>query len=75
MDTRGAGSGALSVSIRAAGAEVKHTLRELEVPGLYQVVYHPQLAIPHRILIKYNSMNIAGMLEKTTSVGLSGKYI
>ncbi|XP_039301146.1 filamin-A [Nilaparvata lugens] len=52
VDTRGAGSGALSVNIRAAGSEVKHTLRELETPGLYQVVYHPQVAIPHRILIK-----------------------
>ncbi|RZF33012.1 hypothetical protein LSTR_LSTR012785 [Laodelphax striatellus] len=60
VDTRGAGSGALSVNIRAAGSEVKHTLRELETAGLYQVVYHPQVAIPHRILIKYNNMSIAG---------------
>ncbi|KAG8281178.1 hypothetical protein J6590_063971 [Homalodisca vitripennis] len=76
VDTRGAGSGALSVSIRAAGSEVKHTLRELETPGLYQVVYHPQLAIPHKIHVKYNSMNIAGCpMEVTVSDPAVGRDV
>ncbi|XP_026684637.1 phospholipase A-2-activating protein-like [Diaphorina citri] len=65
VDTRGAGSGALTVNIRAAGTEVKHTIRELDTPGVYQVVYQPQCAIPHRIIVKYNNMNISGMPEVT----------
>lgn len=60
MDTRGAGSGALALVIKAATSEVKHTIKELDVPGVYQVVYHPQLPIPHRIQIKYNNVYIPG---------------
>jgi len=60
VDTRGAGNGALTLSIKAAGSEVKHTIRELETPGIYQVVYHPQVPIPHRIQVKYNNMYISG---------------
>lgn len=60
VDTRGAGSGALTVNIRAAGVQVKHTIRELETPGVYQVVFQPQCAIPHRVHVKYNHMSISG---------------
>lgn len=61
MDTRGAGNGALSLNIKAAGSEVKHTIRELEMPGIYQVIYHPQVPIPHRIQVKFNNMYISGI--------------
>lgn len=60
VDTQGAGSGALSVSIRAAGNEVKHTLRELNGSNLYQVVYNPELSVPHKIHVKYNGIYVSG---------------
>ncbi|KAK9504384.1 hypothetical protein O3M35_010726 [Rhynocoris fuscipes] len=60
VDTQGAGSGALSVSIRAAGNDVKHTLRELNGSNLYQVVYNPELSVPHKIHVKYNGIYVSG---------------
>lgn len=60
VDTRGAGSGSLTLSIKAAGSEVKHTVHDLDTSGVYQVVFHPQLPIPHRVQIKYNNMYISG---------------
>ena len=59
MDTSGAGPGSLAVSVRAAGIDVKHSIRELH-SGQYEVVFHPKLAIPHRIDVKYNGMHVAG---------------
>jgi len=72
VDTRGAGSGALSVSVRAVGNEVKHTLKELEDPNLYQVVYHPQIAIPHKIHVKYNGVYISGCPMETQVKDIGG---
>ena len=59
VDTSGAGSGVLLTSVRAAGQEVKSTVHELD-RGQYQVVYHPKLAVPHRIDLKYNGLHTAG---------------
>ncbi|KAE8736626.1 hypothetical protein FOCC_FOCC017919 [Frankliniella occidentalis] len=59
VDTSGAGTGTLTVSVRAAGIDVKHSIRELH-SGQYEVVFHPKLAIPHRIDVKYNGMHVAG---------------
>lgn len=62
MDTSGAGRGVLLASVRAAGQEVKHTVHELDARQ-YQVVYHPKLAVPHRIDLKYNGLHIAGNIN------------
>lgn len=59
MDTSGAGQGVLIASVRAAGQEVKHSVHMLDA-GQYQVVYHPKLAVPHRIDLKYNGLHAAG---------------
>ncbi|XP_023727803.1 filamin-C isoform X3 [Cryptotermes secundus] len=59
VDVSGAGRGVLSASVRAAGQEVKHAVHELDA-GQYQVVYHPKLAVPHRIDLKYNGLHTAG---------------
>jgi filamin len=59
VDTSGAGQGVLLASIRAAGQEVKHSVHALDA-GQYQVVYHPKLAVPHRIDLKYNGLHTAG---------------
>ncbi|XP_014240191.1 filamin-A isoform X2 [Cimex lectularius] len=60
IDTEGAGSGALSVSVRAAGNDVKHTLRELNGSNLYEVAYTPKLNITHKIHVKYNGVYASG---------------
>lgn len=59
VDTSGAGRGVLLASVRAAGQEVKYSVHELDA-GQYQVVYHPKLAVPHRIDLKYNGLHTAG---------------
>lgn len=62
MDTSGAGRGVLLASVRAAGQEVKYSVHELDA-GQYQVVYHPKLAVPHRIDLKYNGLHTAGNIS------------
>lgn len=75
VNTIGAGSGALTVKVRAAGNEVKHVIREVE-PGIYQAVYHPTLAIPHRIHVRYNGMNVAGCpLEVNVTDPAVGRHV
>ncbi|XP_068086528.1 filamin-A isoform X1 [Anabrus simplex] len=59
VDTLDAGHGVLSATVRAAGQEVKHAIRQLD-EGRYEVVYHPKLAVPHRVDVKYNGLHIAG---------------
>ena len=44
VDTSNAGEGALSVSIRAAGQEVRHTIQDL-ANGQYDVLFYPTMAI------------------------------
>ncbi|KDR11639.1 Filamin-A [Zootermopsis nevadensis] len=56
---KGAGQGVLIASVKAAGQEVKHSLHALDA-GQYQVVFHPKLAVPHRIDLKYNGLHTAG---------------
>jgi len=62
VDTSGAGHGVLLASVRAAGQEVKYSVHELDA-GQYQVVYHPKLAVPHRIDLKYNGLHTAGNIN------------
>ncbi|KAG8237582.1 hypothetical protein J437_LFUL003306, partial [Ladona fulva] len=69
VDARGAGQGSLSVSVRTAGQDVKHAVREVEGSSVgredglgkcYEVTYHPSIALPHRIEIKLNGVHIKG---------------
>lgn len=60
VDTHGGGSGALAVSIKAAGTDVKHTLRELNGSNIYQVVYQPDMSVPHKLHVKYNGVYVPG---------------
>ena len=57
VDTSNAGEGALSVSIRAAGQEVRHTIQDL-ANGQYDVLFYPTMAIVHKLDIKYNGLPI-----------------
>ncbi len=57
VDTSNAGEGALSVSIRAAGQEVRHSIQDL-ANGQYDVLFYPTMAIVHKLDIKYNGLPI-----------------
>ena len=57
VDTSNAGEGALSVSIRAAGQEVRHTIQDL-ANGQYDILFYPTMAIVHKLDIKYNGLPI-----------------
>ncbi|XP_063231927.1 LOW QUALITY PROTEIN: filamin-C [Bacillus rossius redtenbacheri] len=60
VDASSAGRGVLTASVRAAGQEVKHSVRDLDSGHRYQVVYQPRLAVPHRVDLKYNGLHVAG---------------
>ena len=48
VDTSNAGEGALSVSIRAAGQEVRHSIQDL-ANGQYDVLFYPTMAIGNHV--------------------------
>ena len=52
-----AGEGALSVTIRAAGQEVKHSIQDL-ANGQFDILFYPTMAIPHKFDVKYNGLPI-----------------
>ncbi|XP_015587386.1 filamin-A isoform X2 [Cephus cinctus] len=54
-----AGPGKLTVNVRAGGADVDSLVREGE-NGVYEVIFHPTRAAPHRVQIKYNDVHIQG---------------
>eukprot|EP00096_Caligus_rogercresseyi_P013172 TRINITY_DN5849_c0_g1_i1.p1 TRINITY_DN5849_c0_g1~~TRINITY_DN5849_c0_g1_i1.p1 ORF type:complete len:945 (-),score=251.50 TRINITY_DN5849_c0_g1_i1:1000-3834(-) len=75
VDTSAAGRGALSVIIRAAGQEVRHSIRDL-ADGRYEILYYPQMAIAHRLDIKYNGYPItSGPLEVKVKNPNFGKVV
>jgi len=59
VDASQAGRGTLSVSVRSAGQEVKHSIRDLGA-GQYEVIFTPKVAIPHKVDVKYNSVPVTG---------------
>ncbi|XP_040577055.1 filamin-A [Lepeophtheirus salmonis] len=75
VDTSAAGRGALSVIIRAAGQEVRHSIRDL-ADGRYEILYYPQMAISHKLDIKYNGYPItSGPLEVKVKNPNFGKVV
>ena len=58
VDVADAGHGALSVSVKTSGQEVKHSIRDMS-RGQYQIIYYPQLATAHKVDIKYNGLTVA----------------
>ncbi|KAJ8683635.1 hypothetical protein QAD02_019427 [Eretmocerus hayati] len=54
-----AGPGKLSVHIRSGGADVDSLIREKD-NGIYEIIFHPTRAAPHRVHIKYNDVHIQG---------------
>ena len=66
VDTAGAGEGALSVTIRAAGQEVGHTIQDL-ANGQFDILFYPTMAIPHKFDVKYNGLPITSGPGKALS--------
>jgi len=59
VDASTAGRGSLSVGVRAAGQDVKHSIRDLG-GGLYQVLFYPRAPIPHKIDVRYSGVPVKG---------------
>ncbi|XP_068231445.1 filamin-A isoform X3 [Palaemon carinicauda] len=59
VDASGAGRGSLSVGVRAAGQDVKHSIRDLG-GGLYQVLFYPRAPIPHKVDVRYSGVPVQG---------------
>lgn len=57
VNTAEAGHGALRVGVRAAGQDVKHSIRDLGA-GIYQVLFYPKAPVPHKIDVRYNGIPI-----------------
>ena len=47
----------MSVQIRAAGQEVKHSIQDL-ANGQFDILFYPTMAIPHKFDVKYNGLPI-----------------
>nr|XP_003706926.2 PREDICTED: filamin-A isoform X1 [Megachile rotundata]XP_012149359.1 PREDICTED: filamin-A isoform X1 [Megachile rotundata] len=70
-----AGPGKLSVNVRAAGSDVDSVVREGE-NGLYEIIFHPTRAAPHRVHIKYNEVHISGSpLDVTVRSPTGGREV
>ncbi|XP_011691185.1 PREDICTED: filamin-A [Wasmannia auropunctata] len=69
--SKDAGPGKLSVNVRAGGADVDSLVRERE-SGVYEIVFHPTRAAPHRVHIKYNEVHIPGSPLDVTVRGPTG---
>ncbi|KAK0179966.1 hypothetical protein PV327_005658 [Microctonus hyperodae] len=54
-----AGPGKLTASVRAGGIDVDNVVRDAD-KGVYEVIFHPTRAAPHRVHIKYNDIHIQG---------------
>ncbi|KAG7199467.1 hypothetical protein KM043_014093 [Ampulex compressa] len=66
-----AGPGKLTVNVRAGGADVDSLVREGD-NGLYEIVFHPTRAAPHKVHIKYNEVHIPGSPLDVTVRGPTG---
>ncbi|XP_072764908.1 filamin-C isoform X4 [Anoplolepis gracilipes] len=66
-----AGPGKLSVNVRAGGADVDSVVREGE-SGVYEIIFHPTRAAPHKVHIKYNDVHIPGSPLDVTVRGPTG---
>lgn len=64
-----AGPGKLSVNVRAGGADVDSLVREGE-NGVYEIIFHPTRAAPHKVHIKYNEVHIPGTVLYITRIVL-----
>ncbi|XP_008544602.1 filamin-A [Microplitis demolitor] len=59
LASKEAGPGKLTATVRAGGIDVDNVVREAD-NGIYEVIFHPTRAAPHRVHIKYNDVHIQG---------------
>ncbi|XP_043676744.1 filamin-A isoform X1 [Vespula pensylvanica] len=69
------GPGKLTVNVRAGGADVDSLIREGD-NGVYEIVFHPTRAAPHKVHIKYNDVHISGSpLDVTVRSPTGGREV
>lgn len=58
------GPGKLSAMVKVANKDVPHSVRQNQNnPNMWEVVFHPTTAAPHRITLLYNNVPKPGVLE------------
>ncbi|KAF5298465.1 hypothetical protein FQR65_LT01244 [Abscondita terminalis] len=59
-----AGPGKLTAQVKVANKDVPHSVRQNAAnPNLWEIVFHPVHAAPHKITIYYNGIPKSGVLE------------
>ncbi|TRY63575.1 hypothetical protein TCAL_00888 [Tigriopus californicus] len=75
VDTSNAGRGALSVNVKAAGQDIKHSIKDVG-SGRFEVTFFPYLPIPHKIDVKFNGVSVArSLLEIKVKDPYQGKTV
>ncbi|XP_066251149.1 filamin-A isoform X1 [Euwallacea similis] len=58
------GPGQLTASVRVANRDVAHSVRQNPMnPNMWEVVFHPLIAAPHKVNLYYNGVPKLGVLE------------
>lgn len=58
------GPGQLTAAVRVANRDVAHSVRQSPTnPNMWEVVFHPLIAAPHRVTLFYNNVPKLGVLE------------
>ncbi|XP_050306612.1 filamin-A isoform X2 [Anthonomus grandis grandis] len=58
------GPGQLTASVRVANRDVAHSVRQNPMnPNMWEIVFHPLIAAPHKITLFYNNVPKFGVLE------------
>lgn len=58
------GPGILSAIIKVANKDIPHTVRQsTSNPNIWEIVFHPLYAAPHRVILLYNGVPKTGILE------------
>jgi hypothetical protein len=74
VDTSAAGRGALSISIRAVGQEVRHNIRDLG-QGRFEIAYMPELPTLHKVDVKYNGHPVANSPLELQVIKTDGPFV
>ncbi|XP_025831707.1 filamin-A isoform X1 [Agrilus planipennis] len=59
-----AGPGKLTAAVKFANKDVPHSVRQsINIPKLWEIVFHPSNVVPHRIVLYYNGVPHPNVLE------------
>lgn len=64
ISLRNTGPGVLSASVKVGNKNIPHSVRQNPSnPKLWEVIFHPENAAPHKIMLLYNGVSKQGVLE------------